>query len=628
MTTSDPHDEAIFALRHARSRDDLWGMFDRLYATHPEHAAVRAELDAALRDAWAARPADLKHLDLARDLEPDWFQRPRMAGYVVYADRYAGDLAGVRARLDHIEALGCTYLHVMPCLKPRPAPNDGGYSVMDYRAIDPALGTLADFEALTAECRARGISVCIDLVLNHTAREHSWAQAARDGDPRHRDYYLLFEDDTVPRQYERTLVEVFPDTAPGSFTHEPEMTRWVWTTFNAHQWDLNWANPRVFLEMAEIMLFLANRGVDVLRFDAVAFMWKRMGTRCQSEPEVHMILHALRAACRIVAPAVIHLEEAIVGPMEMLSYLGRGEHDGKEGNLAYHNSLMVQVWSALATRDTRLMTHVMATHFPPLLSNATYATYLRCHDDIGWAVTDEDAAAVGLSGPAHRAFLSDFYEGSFPGSFAHGALFQWNPETGDKRISGTTASLAGLERAEAEDDAQAVELAIHRILLGHAIIAAHGGIPLIYMGDEVALPNDHGYVDVPAHAPDSRWLHRPAMDWDRVARAAAEPDTPPGRVLAGLRHILARRAAVPELHGGVATEVLRCDDPRLYAVARRAPTGTVLCLFNLSEDWTAIPAEWALARGTTQLWDALGEAPAGEHDGTISLPPYARVWLR
>ncbi len=250
----------------------------------------------------------------------------------------------------------------------------------------------------------------------------------------------------MPKRFEETLVEVFPDNAPGNFTHYPDIGgpqgTWVWTTFNEHQWDLNWANPAVFLEIVEVMLFLANKGVDVLRLDAVAFMWKRMGTRCQSEPEVHMLLQALRACCRIACPAVIHLEEAIVAPAEMLPYLGRGRHDGKEGNLAYHNSLMVQFWSALATRDTRLMTHVLRSHFPDRLTNATYATYIRCHDDIGWAVTDEDAARWAFRA-AHRAFLSDFYDGSFPGSFARGALFQVNPATGDKRISGSSPALRG-----------------------------------------------------------------------------------------------------------------------------------------------------------------------------------------
>ncbi|TFL17086.1 alpha-amylase [Jannaschia formosa] len=623
-----PPEDEIFDLRYQRSQSDLWPMLDELYATHPGYDAFRKALDAALLKAWRARPADLRRLDLARDLEPDWFQRPGMVGYACYTDRFCGKLADLPGRLDWLTDLGVTYLHLMPLLKPRPGANDGGYSVMDYGRVDPRLGSMADLEAAARACRDRGISLCVDMVLNHTAKEHAWARKARAGDPRYRDYYLMFEDDAVPRAYEETLVEVFPDDAPGSFTYYEDIDRWVWTTFNEHQWDLNWANPQIFLEMTKIMLALANRGVEVLRFDAVAFMWKRMGTRCQSEPEVHLILRALRAACRIVAPGVIHLEEAIVSPGEMLPYLGRGRHDGKEGNLAYHNSLMVQVWAALASRDAGLMTHVMRTHFPDRLTNATYATYLRCHDDIGWAVTDEDAAAVGVQGFGHRAFLSEFYRGAFPGSFSRGAPFQHNPDTGDMRICGTTASLAGVEQALDEGDARALDLAIDRILMGHALIASVGGIPLIYMGDEIALLNDHGYLDVPAHAHDSRWLHRPKMDWDRAALARADPDSVPGRVLSGLREILGRRAEMAEFHGAHPIEILDAGNPSVFAFARHAPTGSVVCLYNVTEDWTSVPRDWAERAGMSQGVDALSGGTLAPGAGDIALPPYARAWLR
>jgi amylosucrase len=626
MARTPSSDDAIFALRLDRSAPDLWPMLDALYGQHPDYPTFRDSLLQAMRKAWADRAPDLKRLDLKRDLEPDWFQRPDMAGYVFYIDRFAETLPKVLEKLDYLQDLGITYVHFMPCLKPRPGDSDGGYSVMDYRAINPAYGTMADFETVTAELRKRGISVCIDLVLNHTAKEHAWAQKAAKGDPKYQDYYLMFDRPDLPKRYEETLVEVFPDNAPGNFTHYPDFGKWVWTTFNEHQWDLNWANPQVFLEIAEIMLFLANRGVDVLRLDAVAFMWKRMGTRCQSEPEVHMLLQALRAVCRIACPAVLHLEEAIVAPAEMLPYLGRGQHDGKEGNLAYHNSLMVQFWSALATRDTRLMTHVMATHFPDRLTNATYATYIRCHDDIGWAITDEDAAALHLSGPAHRAFLSDFYDGTFPGTFARGALFQENPATGDKRISGSFASLAGLEKAIAEGDMAAAEQAVQRILLGHALISAWGGIPLIYMGDELALLNDYSYRDVPEHAHDSRWIHRPRMDWT-AAETRQDGHSHASRVWLGLRHILARRRATPALHAAHPIRVVPCESPQVMAFRRDAPTGTLLCLFNFAESWAHVPEVWAREQGVTRMHDELSNHPVETHHGNIVLPPYARVWL-
>ena len=617
--------DEIFTLRLHRSAPDLWPMLETLYGAHPEYGSFRERLLNALHNAWTERPADLRRLDLQRDLEPDWFQRPDRAGYVFYIDRFAGSLRKVLEKLDYLEDLGITYVHLMPCLQPRPGDSDGGYSVMDYRAINPALGTMEDLEEVASALRARGMNLCVDLVLNHTAKEHAWAEAARAGDPAYQDYYLMFDSPELPNRFEETLVEVFPDNAPGNFTHYPEIGKWVWTTFNEHQWDLNWANPQVFLEITEIMLFLANRGVDVLRLDAVAFMWKRMGTRCQSEPEVHMLLQALRACCRIACPAVLHLEEAIVAPAEMLPYLGRGKHDGKEGNLAYHNSLMVQFWNALATGDTRMMTHVLRTHFPVTLTNATYATYIRCHDDIGWAITDEDAGVFGINGPAHRSWLADFYEGRAAGSFARGQLFQENPATGDKRISGSFASLAGLEKALAEGNAQAAETAVQRILLGHALIAGFGGIPLIYMGDELAMLNDHSYVTVPEHAHDSRWLHRPRMDW--ALAAAREGDSPAAQCFQGLRHILARRRAVPELHGGVPTFVLEPPVAGLFAVARRAPTRTVLCLHNFTEGWMHLPEGWLRQEGVRQFYDELSDAQVTLHDGGLSLPPQGRVWL-
>lgn len=623
MAKANKPDEVIFHLRMARSAPDLWPMLEAVYGHHPDYAQFCGDLTAALAESWRDRPADLKVLDLKRDLEPDWFQRADMAGYVFYIDRFSGTLNGVLDKLDYLEELGITYVHFMPCLKPRPGDSDGGYSVMDYRSINADYGTSEDFKAVSAELRSRGISLCIDLVLNHTAKEHEWARAAAAGDPAAQDMYLMFDDPTLPNAYSRNLVEVFPDNAPGNFTQYPEFGKWVWTTFNEHQWDLNWANPRVFLEITRIMLHLANTGVDVLRLDAVAFMWKRMGTRCQSEPEVHMLLQALRACSRIAAPAVIHLEEAIVSPQEMLPYLGRGRHDGREGNLAYHNSLMVQFWGALATRDTRLMTHVLATHFPDRLTNATYDTYIRCHDDIGWAVTDEDAAALNISGPAHRAFLSDFYEGGFPGSFAQGVLFQVNQTTGDKRISGSFASLAGLEKAR---NAEEMEQALQRILLGHALIAAFGGIPLIYMGDELAMLNDYTYRANADHAHDSRWVHRPMMDWT-LAGARHTGDTVSSRAFLGVKHILARRRATPGLHAAHPTRILDTGLPAVFAVQRQDPMTSILCLFNFSENWQHLSADWLRAQGVTQFHDALSDADVSLHDNNLALPPFGRVWL-
>ena len=623
-----PRDRDVFALRLERSMADLTEPLARLYGHLDGHAAFIDDLLAMLARMHAERPEALRMQDLARDLTPDWFQSERMVGYVFYVDRFAGDLRGVLNHLDYLEELGVTYVHFMPLLKPRPGDSDGGYSVMDYRAIRPDLGTMEDFAHVCAVLRKRGISVCIDLVLNHTAAEHEWARAAIAGSVEHRAMYRMFETREIPDAFEETLLEVFPDNAPGNFTWV-EMEgggRWVWTTFNHHQWDLNWENPRVFLAIAETMLFLANQGAECLRLDAVAFMWKRLGTVSQNLDEVHDILHALRGCARVAAAALIHKEEAIVSPSDLLPYLGVGVHAGDEGNLAYHNSLMVQFWSALATRDVSLMTHVLGTHFPTQIENATWATYLRCHDDIGWAITDEDAGAMGFSGPMHRNFLARFYEGTFPNSFARGAPFQVNEETGDRRTNGSLASLCGLERAIETNDEAAIARAIDRIVMGHSLIASWQGLPLIYMGDELGLLNDHSYEDDPDLAHDSRWLHRPAMNWERASRRH-DPKTIEGRVHAGVRHVLGRRKATPHLGGRVPLEVLPPPAPGVFAHRRTAPIGVLVAFHNFTEEWRNVPRGWAETMGATHFHDALSDHPVGTHDGTIALPPYARLWL-
>ena len=616
--------DTTFRLRWERFGPEVEAALSALYGDRA--AEVTERVRGLVRAAFDARPDDLRELDERRLLSPDWLQDPRQVGYVAYADRFAGTLAGVGERLDHLAGLGVTYLHLMPLLRPRPGANDGGYAVMDYRAVREDLGTMDDLRALTARLRARGISLEVDLVLNHVAAEHEWARRARAGEPRYRDYFLTFDDRTGPDAYERTLPEVFPDFAPGNFTFDDQLGAWVWTTFNAWQWDVNWANPDVFCEYLDIICHLANAGVEVLRLDAIAFIWKRLGTSCQNQPEVHHLTRALRQAVRVAAPAVAFKAEAIVGPDDLLPYLGVGEHHGKVSDMAYHNSLMVQLWSCLASRDTRL-TEVALGRFAPKPTTTTWGTYVRCHDDIGWAVTDADAATAGLDGFAHRAFLSDFYAGITPGSFARGLVFQHNPATGDRRISGSLASLAGLEAALEAGDPGRVADAVARVLLLHAVILGFGGVPLLYMGDEIGVPNDAHWADDPAHADDNRWVHRPRMDWDAVAAAEADPDSPSGRILAGLRRLVAVRRATPHLHASVESRVVPSPDPRLLLLRRDHPLGVMLQVYNVSEEEVRLPA--------AVLADVLGPTASellGGHawnlaTDVVGVRPYAALWF-
>jgi len=589
----DRDDADTFRLRIERYGADIRESLGAVYGGRAE--ALYERVLGIMGAGFAARPRELRLLDEARLLQQDWLQRPEMIGYVTYADRFAGTLAGVGEHLDHLERLGVTYLHLMPLLKPRMGENDGGYAVVDYRQVRPDLGSMDDLERLAARLRRRGISLVVDLVLNHVAAEHDWALRARAGDPKYRDYFLVFPDRNRPDAYERTLPEVFPDFAPGSFTWDDALGGWVWTTFNTYQWDLNWANPDVLCELLDVILHLANKGVEVLRLDAIAFIWKRLGTACQNEPEVHHLTQALRAAVRVVAPAVAFKAEAIVGPADLIHYLGTREHHGKVSDMAYHNSLMVQLWSALASRDTRL-TEVALTAFRPKPTTTTWGTYVRCHDDIGWAISDEDARRALLDGHAHRGFLSDFYSGEYPGSFARGLVFQYNPATNDRRISGSLASLAGLESALQSGDHWQIDDAVQRILLLHAAVMGFGGVPLLYMGDELGMLNDYSYVDHLEHARDNRWAHRPRMDWALAAHVVGEGTRPAGgdvdparrdaarRIFDGLRHLVAVRAGTPHLHASVESRVIPSPDARLLLLRRDHPLGAMLQVYNVSED--------------------------------------------
>ena len=614
---SDPEAAQVLA------RWDRWGadLVTALAEVYPQ-AGVAERVVGLIADGHAARSADLRARDRDRVLSPDWFQRPDAVGYAAYADRFAGTLNGVVQKVDYLRELGVTYLHLMPLLQPRPGENDGGYAVMDYGRVREDLGTMEDLAALAETLHDNGISLTLDLVLNHVAAEHAWAVAARGGDPRYRDYFYVYPDRTEPDAYERSLPEVFPDFAPGNFTWDEELQGWVWTTFNAWQWDVNWSNPDVLCEFITVVLDLANRGVDCLRLDAIAFIWKRLGTDCQNQPEVHAITQVLRAAARIAAPSLIFKAEAIVAPSKLVAYLGRGRHAGRVSDIAYHNSLMVQIWSALASRDARLMAVAMS-RFPDIPTTTGWATYLRCHDDIGWAIDDGDCAAIGWNGFAHRGFLSDFFIGAHPASFAEGAAFQENPATGDRRISGSAASLAGLGTARTAGQRH---MAIDRVLLGYAMVLGFGGIPLIYMGDELALLNDDDYVTVPEHADDNRWMHRPVMPWD-VAETRHDPSTDAGRTWAGMRRLIEVRTALDSLHGSVPTRVHTTSHPAVVLFVRTHPAGDMVQVYNVSDWNVTIPEGDVQAHAHGLTFDRVGGREVRPHDGLYSLRPYTAWWL-
>jgi amylosucrase len=622
LAALSPESREIFELRLQRWWPDVLSGLSHLYSrADAQELGPRLVYLAAC--AYRERDPELRRLDLARQLTPDWLQDPQMIGYAAYTERFATSLAGVAERLPYLKELGVTYLHLMPLLTPRPGDNDGGYAVMDYRTVRADLGTMDDLRALTRKLRSQGVSLVLDLVLNHVAAEHAWARRARSGDRHYREYFHVFPDRALPDAYEATLPEVFPDFAPGNFTWDEELQGWVWTTFHEWQWDVNWSNPEVLFEYADIILFLANVGVEVLRLDALAFMWKRLGTNCQGQPEVHSITQVLRALTRMACPGVAFKAEAIVAPSELVAYLGQGRFHGKVSELAYHNSLMVQIWSMLATQDVRLAAHALRS-LPMAPVNSTWITYVRCHDDIGWSISDEDARAVGLSGYGHRSFLSDWYSGAFPGSPARGLTFQYNPVNNDRRISGTAASLIGLESSSSPEETQ---LRIRALRLAHAIIVGWGGIPVIWSGDEVATLNDPDWAATPGCEHDNRWVHRPRLSPERVAQRH-DVSSVPGRVFQDLTALVQARRGLPHLQAGVPTYLGDVDDPGVLVTSRTHPLGAFVGLYNVTPQWRMWPGTRLGQYGLTDPVEVLSNEPVRRgDDGNLWLPPYAAWWL-
>ena len=565
----------VFSARMEEYFGRLFELLHELYSGYYDFFYHLENIMAAATQMWIDRPDDLKALDAAREADPHWFQSNRMIGYIAYADLFAGDLAGIRERIPYLKELGINYLHLMPPFKCPEGDSDGGYAISSYREIRPDLGTMADLAELTRDLRSHGISLCLDFVFNHTADDHEWALKAKAGDPDSQEIYRMFDDRELPDQYERTINTIFPDEHPGCFTYQNRIRKWVWTTFKTNQWDLNYENPVVFSRMAEEMLFLANQGVEVLRLDAVAFLWKRLGTSCENLPEAHKLIQAFNLLIRITAPALVFKSEAIVHPDEVARYIAPGECQ-----LSYNPNLMALLWESLATRKVDLLSHSMKKRFA-ISPDCAWVNYVRCHDDIGWTFSNEDAEEIGINPADHRRFLIDFYTGRHEASFASGLPFQENTETGDARVSGMAASLAGLDRAIREGNAHEAQIATRRLLLIHGVIFTIGGIPLIYSGDALGVLNDFGFEQDPEKAGDSRWVHRPQFDWEN-AELRRDPDTYQGRIHDGILRLVWLRQNNRAFTRSE-TEIVDSGNRHVLSYFRHNPDQTLLMLANFSD---------------------------------------------
>ena len=598
--------------RFARHGAELRAIYLELY--HDEHAFDY--FCSMLERMYGQRSKALRALDAEREKNPHWYKDQKMLGMQLYTQCFGGTLNGVRAHLDYLRETGVNYLHLMPLLESPEGKSDGGYAVSDFRRVQPDLGTMEDLAALTAECHEMGMAVCVDFVMNHTSDEHDWARRAKAGEAEYQQRYFFFDNWDVPNQFEQTVPQVFPTTAPGSFTWCPEAGKVVMTSFYPFQWDLNYGNPTVLNDMTENMLFLCNQGIDVIRLDAVPYIWKQLGTSCRNLPQVHTIVRMIRMICEIVCPSVLLLGEVVMEPARVAPYFGTP--DKPECHMLYNVTTMCTTWHTVATADTALLRRQLDI-LAGLPQNCIFQNYLRCHDDIGWGLDYDFLARFGMQEVPHKKYLNDFFTGKTANSFAIGELYNDDPRLGDARLCGTTASLCGIERAGFAGDMAAQEKAVRLDLTLHAFMLSQSGLPVLYSGDEIGQLNDYSYKDDPEKASDSRYIHRGAFPWALAANRSL-PGTLQNELFPALRRIEEARRSHSVFDAGVPFHTIDTQNQAVLGLVRENEGEKFIGLYNFcGERCTACTGETGLY---TDL--VTGEAVDA---GNVPLEPFGFRWL-
>lgn len=624
------HDLRHFYTRLGANFYAIYSLFYHLYGDREDFAQQITRLIEVMAQQYIDRNPQLRQSDIEREKDHNWFLRQEWVGMALYVDGFAKDLQGLREHLPYLQELGINMLHVMPILECPHGASDGGYAVSNFRDVDSRVGTMDDVRELAETMRLRNMLLTLDVVVNHTSDQHPWAQRAKAGDRRYQNYYYMFENRDIPDMFEETMPEIFPETAPGNFIWDAEMGRWVMSVFHEYQWDLNYSNPAVFIEMLDIILFWANQGADILRLDAVAFLWKKVGTICQNEREAHLVLQLFKDCCQVTAPGVLFIAEAIVAPLEIIKYFGEDAVVAKECEIAYNATFMALLWDAVATRNAKLLNQGILS-LPAKLDRATWLNYVRCHDDIGLGFDDADIQKAGYEPRAHRRFLVDYFTGRFEGSPARGQPFGVNLKTGDARISGSLASLVGLEAAMAENDEGAIDRSIERILLLHGMIMSFGGIPLLYYGDEIGTLNDCSFLEDESKAKDNRWMHRPRLSWD-LADLRSQRSSVQGRIFEGLKRMIGVRKSIPAFADFNNRELIDSGNPHLFVFLRYAVEAgsDVLVVANFDETSQSLDLGDLRNRGSFRYADLqdmyTGQQPS-MFKNQLVVPPNRFYWL-
>ncbi|MBT8312862.1 MAG: alpha-glucosidase C-terminal domain-containing protein [Maribacter sp.] len=622
----DTEIDKLFELRFSTNLTLIKDLFFSLYPEE-SHSIWFKRLLLELPVLFKERPTPLKLQDIQRLKQGNWYLSEHLIGMQLYVDHFNKDLSGLEKKLGYFEKLGVNFLHLMP-ITPRPkGENDGGYAVNSYHEVDKRFGTEKDLLRLTEKMRDKNMILMLDFVANHTSNDFPWAKKAMSGDLKYQGYYHIYPDRTIPDAFEKTLPEIFPKTSPGNFTYNQKMQKWVMTVFNQYQWDLNYSNPEVFIEMLGNLLKLVNHGVDVVRLDALAFMWKKLGTQSQNLPEVHALITLFRLCLQVIAPGVVFLAEAIVAPQEITKYFGLGRMKGNECEIAYNATLMALLWDAIATKKTILLNKSLH-HLPKKPKETTWINYLRCHDDIGLGFDDHYIHEIGWNPKEHRKFLLDYFCQNIEWSPAKGELFMYNPKTGDGRITGSCASLLGLEKALEQNDKAQISQAIDKIIMMHGIIMSYGGIPFIYAGDEIGTLNDYSYREEADKKEDSRWINRPYHDWETIA-SLDDRKTPQSKIFFAIQQLIQLRRQNQAFADS--NNLVFYDDPNPHVfIYERTSTDSKGVLFICNFDDTPQSVD-QISLGsygeTMRSIDLISGKKMTFTNGKLTLRPYQLYWL-
>lgn len=603
-----------YSMRLSARMDELKWLYMELYQGQTE---CFEQLCRQLQRFYEEREEVLKGSDRLREEKPDWYLENRLIGMMMYTENFAGDLQGIRKHLDYLEDSNINYLHLMPLLDTTEGKSDGGYAVSDYRKVLPKLGTMEDLQELARDCHRRGICICLDYVMNHTSEDHEWARRAKAGEREYQNRYFFYDNYDIPAQFEKTVPEVFPKTAPGNFTYLPELGKYVMTSFYPYQWDLNYWNPVVFNEMVGNLLFLANIGIDVIRIDAVPYIWKQLGTNCRNLPQVHTIVRMIRLITEIVCPGVLLLGEVVMEPKELAPYFGTPEKP--ECHMLYNATTMCTLWHTVATQDVRLLKHQtdQVVHLP---KNYGFINYIRCHDDIGWGLDFRFLKQFGMKEVPHKHFLNEYFLGKLPYSNSTGELYNADPVTGDARFCATTASMCGIERGGFEGNRQKIDLGIRLDLMLHAFLLFQSGVPVIYSGDEIGAVNDWTYHKNPLKAEDSRYLHRGNFDWEAAANIT-KPNTVQGKVHSGLDLLEKGRLSDRIFSSDADVYTIETHNQSVLGMIRMQGKEKVIGLFNFSNTEQNV---W-IVEFTDGYYDFFQKSRAKKQP-ILTLKPYEYLW--